>query len=437
MVLRPIPCAARVRLTRRRFHLACVGSMAGLLAGCGGGDPAGQWPQVPTRRITRRHHAPEPGLRPLPARSLAGPSPYAMRVTSVEALADGGLGVAWAQADGADPAAPWRLRVLHLDGEGAGAGPEVLLPLSLPDPQAAARVLPDGGAVVAWREPAPAPGGEASSSPRFQLQVHRFDRAGQRIAHTPIPGTLVDGWDLDPPAIAAWVDGSFVVAWARVQQVPALPGTPAEMPTGLQAQVQALRFHANAEPDLPVASLGTSGHDRRFTLAAPDISGGFIIGQATGDAANPRQALVQSRLWHPIADAYLEALLPGSFLLSLGVCGWILFANRPAGASRQRFDWRGQAVGTPEDLPRLPAGAIALRAGDYLALFPSEDPRDHRAQRMNKSGEVIGAPFAWTDDPHALLPSGTLAVGRALQEGGEGWQLVLERFADRVTLGAE
>ena len=209
------------------------------------------------------------------------------------------------------------------------------------------------------------------------------------------------------------------------------------------AEVQALRFHANAEPDLPVATLSTSGHDRSFTLAAPDISGGFIIGQETGEAPDYRQALVQSRLWHPIAASHLEGLLPGSFLLPLGVCGWILFADRAVGegeavaSTRQRFDWRGQPVGGPEDLPVLPSGAIALHGGDYLALAPADDPGCHQAQRMNKSGEVIGAPFPWTDGPRALLPGGTLAVGRAVHESDDAWHLVLDRFADQVALGVE
>lgn len=430
---------------RRVFHRRVFGALTGLmpaLAGCGGGsaDPwasdasALQAPPEPEDGVSTRA-TPLPqlagmfGLAPWP---VTGPLTDLQGLKSLNVLADGRLALAWAEAPSTAPRGPWRLR-LQMQGCGGACGSRPLTLIDeLPDPDAAVSVRPDGSTLVVWREQDSRRVGVVTVN-EHRLQLQRFDPAGFAIA----PPELVDGFtsitgpqgesrSLGVPRLDHWPGGGFVVAWPDIQTRSVYPG--------LLAEAKVRRYHANGWPvDLP-QTVTTSEADIGLSLAAWSDAGGYVISQLQHVGASLKQNVLAIDLWNPLPAGAVADLLPGSFLLSLGVFGSVLFAARMDTRRqmpvyvREYFSYEGQLGGRPVPLPALPTRAIALREIEFLVLRPSDRPGRAIAQRMDKYGRLFGSAVDWPEGPSVRLPDGSVAVAWMADSGAGQRRLWLQRF---------
>lgn len=401
------------RLARRRFNTLGLAVLAGLgagLAGCGGGTAGEGGPaEVQPRSLTSAGA----GMLGLTEWMVAAADGQALALKSLDRLSNGAVALAWTESPGPGGEGPRRLRTRHLACQGGCAVSERLLVEGLPDADAAVAVLPDGSTLLAWRETLERVPGHALSVQRL-LYLQRFTPAGIAAG----PPELVDaflfsnrleggGRSMGPPALGQWGDGSFVVTWADLRTFSAFPG--------LAASVRARRYHANGWPVGPAQTVATSYREQTYNLDVPPASGGYVISHVQAPQAPFHQNIVPLEFWNPLPASRLESLLPGSFLLSLGICGTLLFAGRTDGATgrpvytRERFEYSGRPV-SMATLAGLPLGGVALQNVEFLTLSASAHAGQRQAQRMDKYGRMIGTPFDLPQGHSLLLDDGSLLV---------------------------
>ncbi|RVU19834.1 calcium-binding protein [Methylobacterium oryzihabitans] len=124
---------------------------------------------------------------------------------AVAVLAGGGFALAWS-ATAAGGASPVHVRVF--DGNGAPAGPDLLIDAATTGWPPAVSRLDDGGFVVTWFESR-----DLSGDPGGGVRGQRFSAAGTVLGDAFTVATQTAGaqWN---PAVATLANGDFVVSWA-------------------------------------------------------------------------------------------------------------------------------------------------------------------------------------------------------------------------------
>lgn len=370
-------------------------------------------------------------MQGLTAWTVAGPVPQDLVLKDIQPLADGRVALAWVESPAPGKEGPRRLHLRAQSCQGGCGGTDQVLAEGLVDAGTAVSVLPDGSTLVAWRDTLErVPGHELSIQCRLFLQ--RFGPGGAAAGAPELVDAFLfsnrlegGGRGMGPPAIGHWGNGSFVVTWADIRTFASFPG--------LATSVRARRYHFNGWPVGPAQTVATSYRERTYTLDLPPASGGYVISHVQEPQAPFHQAIVPIDFWNPLPAQPLARLLPGSFLLSIGIYGSLLFAGRTDPGTgqpvytRERFDYSGQPVGSPAPLASLPLGALALRDIEYLALSAGARAGFSKAQRMDKYGRMIGLPFELPQGPTALLEDGSLLVAWTTA-GLEGSRVMLQRF---------
>jgi hypothetical protein len=370
-------------------------------------------------------------MQGLTAWTVAGPEPERLTLKSLQRLDDGRIALAWLASPQPGALGPRRLHLRVQSCQGACGGLDRVLAEGVVDAEAAASVLPDGSTLLAWRQTLERVPGHALSV-ECSLWLQRFTPAGVAAgAPEAVDAFLFSnrleggGRVMGPPAIGHWEDGSFVVTWADIRTFGSFPG--------LASSVRARRYHANGWPVGPAQTVATSNREQTYRLDMPPASGGYVISHVQAPMAPFYQAILPLEFWNPLPAASLAQLLPGSFLLSLGVCGTLLFAARTDPATgrviftRERFEYSGHPAGLPAPLASLPLGGVALQNVEFLSLSASAKPGMKQAQRMDKYGRMLGTPFELPDGSTALLGDGSLLVAWA-EAGAGGGRLMLQRF---------
>ncbi len=457
----PTPCQASAdwpRVDRRRFHLASLAALASGLGACGGGGggagassgpaPAGmgggqavqpaaevanpRGPAIVEGDVTTSAvTSVGAGMQGLTPWTVAGPVPGGLALKALQRLDDGRVALAWLESPAPGEVGTRRLHLRVQSCQGACGGVDRVLVDGLPDAEPAASILPDGTVLVAWRQVLErVPGNELAVERSLWMQ--RFTPAGVAAG----PAERVDaflfnsrleggGRSMGAPAIGHWEDGSFVVTWADVRTFSSFPG--------LATSVRARRYHANGWPVALARTVATSNREQAYRLDLPPASGGYVISHVQSPIEPYYQNILPLEFWNPLPEASLARLLPGSFLLSLGVCGTLLFAGRTDPGTgrpvwtRERFEYSGHPVGAPAVLPGLPVGGVALKNVEFLALSASAKSGMKQAQRMDKYGRIYGMPFELPEGATALLEDGSLLVAWVPQ-ANDGRRLMLQRF---------
>ncbi len=455
----PTSCQARgdcPRVDRRRFHLVGLAALASGLGACGGGGsdassgpgPVGmgggqvvppeaevgnpRGPAVVDSDVTSSAVPPVgAGMQGLTPWTVAGPVPGGLALKALQRLDDGRVALAWLESPASGEVGTRRLHLRVQSCQGACGGVDRVLVDGLPDAEPAASILPDGAVLVAWRQVLErVPGNELAVERSLWMQ--RFTPAGVAAG----PAERVDafvfssrleggGRGMGPPAIGHWEDGSFVVTWADVRTFGSFPG--------LATSVRTRRYHTNGWPVAPARTVATSHREQTYRLDLPPASGGYVISHVQSPLEPSYQNILPLEFWNPLPEASLARLLPGSFLLSLGVCGTLLFAGRTDPGTgrpvwtRERFEYSGHAAGAPAMLPGLPLGGVALKNVEFLVLFASAKAGLKQAQRMDKYGRIFGMPFEMPEGATALLDDGSLLVAW-VAAGADGRRLMLQRF---------
>ncbi len=425
--------------TRRQFAGWSLGACVAGLAGCGGGglDPLGE-------SALAVKGAPAGTAGALLAQSpQVLDAPVFARLLALDELADGGFAVAWVRQEAGVPPSPRQVRVQRLRPGGTLDGPAVSLPVTLPDEDSAATVLRDGTTVLAWRRQVETPLEGDARLLEISLLHQRFGPGGQALCEPGILATVQqhthspDRLDLKHPRIARWPDGSHVVAWSRLATTNVSPG-------GLSVQLLAKRYHANGWPAGDPVDVGGSGSTWSFTLGAWEVQGGYVVGNIRAVSPPYLQVIRLVDFWNPIEPSRLEGLAQGSFLVSLGVCGSLLYAGRPnpfdetTAWERQWFNWGGQPMGPPQPLPGRPATVVPLRQplGHFLELYDTSMPLVLSAQRKDKFGRSLGEPFSMPRaSAIASLHGGEVAVASVVVSKTGNYALVVQRFIDPAGSG--
>lgn len=457
----PTPCHTSSewpRVDRRRFHLLGLAALASGLGACGGGgssagassgpgtagvggglavqpeaEPAlSRGPAVDTGEITSSAASPVgAGMLGLTPWTVAGPLPGGLALKALQRLDDGRIALAWLESPASGETGPRRLHLRVQSCQGACGGVDRVLVDGMPDAEPAVSILPDGSVLVAWRQLLERVPGNDLAVER-SLWMRRFTPAGVAAG----PAEWVDaflfnsrleggGRSMGPPAIGHWEDGSFVVTWADIRTFSSFPG--------LATSVRARRYHTNGWPVALARTVATSNREQTYRLEMPPASGGYVISHVQSPLEPAYQNILPLEFWNPLPEASLARLLPGSFLLSLGVCGTLLFAGRTDPGTgrtvwtRERFEYNGHPVGAPALLPGLPLGGVALKNVEFLSLSASAKAGMRQAQRMDKYGRIFGMPFDLPEGATALLDDGSLLVAW-VAAGADGRRLMLQRF---------
>ena len=451
------PSADSPRLARRQFNafgLAALAALGVVLPGCGGGTQGqenlaegGEGGPAQAEAQPRALSTVGAGMQGLTEWTVASAEGQVLALKSLNRLASGEVALVWTESPLPGAVGPRRLRLQRLSCQGGCAMSQRLLVEGLVDASAALTVLPDGGTLVAWRDTLERVRNHPLSV-QCRLFLQRFTPTGTPVS----PPELVDaflfsnrleggGRTLGPPAIGHWEDGSFVVTWADLRTFSGFPG--------LATSVRARRYHTNGWPVAPSQTVATNNREETYSLELPPASGGYVISHVQEPQAPFHQAILPLDFWNPLPAPHFAGLLPGSFYLSMGIFGSLLFAGRADAATgrpvytRERFAYSGHPVGSPAPLASLPLGGVALKNVEFLTLRASGHAGPRQAQRMDKYGRMIGTPFDLPEGMYLLLDDGSLLVAwttggatgstsvsnsAGTQGGATGNRLMLQRF---------
>lgn len=433
-------------IARRRFNALGLASLSSWLVACGGGTQEGS-AEATTRPLT--HVAAPlptpPGMLAGTPWAVAGPTPNQLALKTMAVLADQRIAIAWTESPAPGEVGPRRLRLrIHGCQPACSAqdARELTLSEGVADSGSAVAVLPDGSTLLVWRDLLErVPGHDLSEQHRLWLQ--RYRPSGEPAGSPELVDSFIfstrlarSGRVMGPPSIGVWVDGSFVITWADILSFGSFPG--------LSTSVRARRYHANGWPVAEAATVSVSSREQGYTLSMPAATGGYVISHVTPPLAPFYQTIRAMEFWNPLPPSALEKLLPGSFLLGLGVYGSVLFAARYAPGTtqpvytRERFGYHGQPLGPIATVQALPDAAIALGEGEFLALgkapsplapVASAAPGRSLAQRMDAFGRILGLPFELPGERSVLLADGSLVVGWTTSAPGAGGDRIqLQRF---------
>lgn len=433
----------------RACRLAMCAMLAAWLAACGGGDPdttrlAGAPPgngaplalqiKASDEASERPLDSTGPGLVPGPLAVVDATPRANYRLVSVTPLAQGGYAVAWAvQAYDASPPV-WTVWVQRHDRDGQPAGARIRLPYTSDDSlDFNLAVLGDGRIALVFvaRQPAQPVEGEVQ---HITINSVVYTRSGVAEGTARILDEAYHTHRVDPPFPLGYggiplmevaPDGSYFAAWRS-------HGTFAP-----SWRVQ--RLGAQGQPLGWIHHFGVSQVAFNLRLTAPD-EGGWVAQVETQSATAGRRYtdIIQIDVPRPLGMPLVETLPAGSFLLDLKRHGSVLFTgqhgDRPVGIidpHSLHFDQFGREQ-PPASLPALPTRAVALRGGDYVAMWAA-DSGTFAAQRHTPRGEKVGDTFTVEVSPawgqFTSLTRGGMAAAW-IEFLADGSRLVTQRFTE-------
>jgi hypothetical protein len=323
-------------------------------------------------------------------------------LANVATLQAGGYAIAWLSRPDAGTAS---VHLQRFDDAAQRAGAEVVVAIANGETDINVTVLPDGGLAVASLRT----GAASPTQPwitRTAVVLRRYDAAGTQLG-TDLQMVAIDQDRTTQaamhyaaaPQLVHWDDGSFLLAWAQVQ----------DDANGKVPQFWARRFDTAGQPtgvSLPIGN-GVAGSALQLVAAA---KGGFVIATALNTQTG---TFLMYRgfdgAFSPVLPADALGAAEGSRLLPLQGGAQVLLSPVKNVVAMQLYDARGQLQGVGMTLPAMPVGMTALRDGGFV-LVTAGDGGALQAQRYDAAGNPVGA-------QQAIAGSASAAQGVALGNG--------------------
>ncbi len=352
---------------------------------------------------------------------------------SLAALADGGWIAVWTSSgqDGSSLG----VFAQRYDADGNAAGGEFQVNTftanSQREPQVAA--LEDGGYVVTWRS-----AGDGSSDGIFS---QRYDAAGNAAGGELQVNTYTAG-SQDSGAVAGLAGGGHVVVWRSANQDGSGGGVYAQAydagGNALGGEVLVNSETAGDQDEPAVAALLDGGYVVTWTSDGEDGDGNGVYGQrfdASG-AAVGAEFRVNTYTAGAQDDPAIAALEDGGFVVA-----WRSYGQDGSnyGVYLQRYDAGGNAAGSETLVNthtfnnQLEPSVTGLAGGGYVVTWQSQyqdgSGRGVYAQIFDASGRAVGGEFRVTDvtasDQQkavviALADGGFVASWASLGQDGDG-----------------
>jgi hypothetical protein len=383
-----------------------------MLAACGGGGSSDMVSTAPfsTAPVSTAPastgmamDAPE-ALKAKPARSPGLVQQAAMVVEAIHvesgresavavgALADGGDIAVWLTLNPTDALAPARLSMQRQDASGAAVGTSLRLPGLFDPSNVAVLVRPNGELVVIYAvltRSTTELGVQTTSIflQRFASDATRIGGEIEVISSTQNVFAVHIPVIFRSPAIAQWQDGSWVVAWERVQR----------SPNGPTVQVQTQRFSSSGQA-VGTVNIEATSNQEGFSLATVEPHDLLISVQRRAQD-NSLNVFFASGLAALPDSADATGLPLGSFAVPLSRGEAVLFSGRSQGlngplvdAFSQRINRGGHAAGQPNVISTLPDTAVALPDGGYVVVRPVADGVQRIAELYDRHGALLGNP---------------------------------------------
>lgn len=343
-------------------------------------------------------------LQPAPASVLAAGS-----------LRSGGHAVAWlSQPDAA-------LHLQSFDGTGVRGGTVVQLAADSTLDMPAIAVLPDGSFVVAAAVSAPV----SARTPwitRTAISVRRHGADGAPLGAAVQVGAVEQDrigvatmQYVAAPALATWTDGSFVVAWAQLE----------EGAGGRKPRFASQRFDAAGQPVGATSATAEGDRGTGFRLTAAP-AGGWLL--TTTHRIFGRTVLRHHAFNGATAPVQQDGALgwaEGSLLLPLHGGRMALLQPAHVYGSLQLYGADGQPAGMGGALAALPSAAVATLDGGFVTFTPAHGQL--LAQRFDAAGRTSGDPVAAGAGTAALLGTGLESGGVAI-----GWSDARGAWSQRL-----
>jgi hypothetical protein len=387
---------------------ACGGGGDGAAAGAVGSDSLHA--QGPAASVLTMRPAGQPGLvaQPIQAADVEGQG--SVRQVTVGRQDGGGYAVAWNVVQGAS----WALWAQSYGADGtAQDSPQPLLNSArvpgVPAEDVATAVLPNGTVALAYvaSRDEQAPSVQKVYEVRTRrLALHGTPQETERVIFSSVTTGTPPFYRgvLQGIGLQKWDDGRLLVDWQVVAMVPQ---------GGDHPVYQMVRLDANGRPDSAVHSDGPVYTPPLRLMTLPDGSwlASSPFPRGGSDVAHLNAGFVQFEARHPLQLPDRDTLPFGSFVLPLRRAGSVLFSGdfgpglfEVVSPYSQRYNPSGRPAGPRMSLPMLPAAAVALDDGTYVALTGDW------AQRFDRQGREVGAPFSADGSAQDALDGGGMVV---------------------------
>jgi Ca2+-binding RTX toxin-like protein len=314
-------------------------------------------------------------------------------------LSDGGLVIAWASAN--QDGSTFGIYAQRFDAAGVATGPEFRVnTVTFSDQiQPTVAALPAGGFVVAWAS-------LLQDGSNYGIYAQRYDAAGATVGSEFRVNTTTAGLQI-APAITALSDGSFVVTWQSNGQDGAGSLGVAGQRYDAAGVAQGIEFLVNTttagdQVTPAIATLAGGGLVVAWTSSGQDGSGQGIYAQRL-DAQGTKvggEFLVNTFTAGNQQIPEVAALAGGGFVIAWTSAGQ---DGSGDGVYAQRYDASGAALGsefrvntTTTDEQRSPA-LSALNGGGFVVAWQSfaQDGASFGvyAQRYDANGVAVGGEF--------------------------------------------
>ena len=384
---------------RRLAARLLLGVVLLVLAACGGGQDAADALASETRLMAPKGSAPV-----LVDDALVAGAPALVNTVvsgdqtarALGALEDGGYTVAWrSQGEPGNLPGPWRLHLQRYDARGTKVGGQVSVPFdSTAHPAPALAVLSDGSVLLAYAFANVVKVSSTELIVRKGIATERFDATGAaaggavEVAFVEYNEMANPSFaDMRGPAVVAFGDAGYLVAWNHFRQEPPYPPSFeffVRRYAGSGAALAGPRRIAEGGGGWGVQSVAFS--------ALPD--GGYLAALAQLDLG------VQSLRFVPYDSAGRTAPIPaaggaplpvGASVIALRLSGYVLWPSGSAGAAVQILDNDGALVAQP---PIHAGTGAALADGSFVVFWPDTAAAPGApnlvAQRHDPSGASLG-----------------------------------------------
>ena len=338
----------------------------------------------------------------------------------IGALMDGGYTVAWlSTGEPGNTTGTYRLFIQRYDANGAKVGGEVLVPFDFTaQASPAIAVMADGSVMVAYRTSSTVIVASGAAMIRTSITTERYDAGGAPMGAPDEVAYIMrsvggEGQiDLIDPYILTWLDGSYLIAWTRLEQV--FPYSPV-------LETVAQRYGSDSVPAGAPRKFGryAAGDGSTVKLSAMQ-DGGFLAAFTIFDQG------LQYMRFYPYDSAERTAPIPaytpgsgyptGTLVLPLSDGGYVLWSNDNGVPYTQVLDSSGALVAAPA-IARGDA-ASALSDGSFVVFWhhagvPLDQP-NWTAQRYDSAGVALGNRILLNTKDGSPLITSLADVGIAL-----------------------
>jgi hypothetical protein len=252
-------------------------------------------------------------------------------------------------------------------------------------------VLPDGALMIS-RVSSQVPASDPSAL-EWQVHAQRFDTNGAAAGADTVVASFTEHpagasvrYFLTAPAVLAWKDGSYAVAWASAQE-------------DYRGKVQAFhlqRFDAQGHASGSVADFANGGVDQNLSLKLIATDAGKFIAGITHrfqgqlyvtfavEGGTTIGAMYDAQLGLPAQESLLVPLADGRLAL---------WSRNSSGPYLRVHDAVGNPTGAAVALASLPESAAALSDGGYATFSRNAQSEPLVAQRFDSNLAAVGDPI--------------------------------------------